>query len=193
MFFDDSIYDKKIEDRKLVLSAGKDNFVSMEVTVKDVEVMSRENLDEKMFKIIWLMGLELDSVENVLWCPELRDLAIVVKNPAIMRKIKPRFKELAPILDDMRIRNLCSTAESDQKNFDFEERVFCPHDNLDEDLACGSSVIAIAKYWKDRMKKSCFDVLFPFHMDYEDKKIGGVERITLKKDGNRVSVGGFCE
>ncbi|MDR2760587.1 MAG: PhzF family phenazine biosynthesis protein [Rickettsiales bacterium] len=194
MFFDADIYEKKIEDRRLALTAGKNNFTSMETTTKNIEIIGRANFNEKIFKIIGLMGLELGDVEDALWCSELRDLAVVVKDAAKMRKMKPKFTELAPILDDMRIRNLCSTAKSDQKNFDFEERVFCPHDNLDEDLACGSSVIAIAKYWEKRLGKRRFNVLFPFHLDYEkDRRVGGVERIVIKKDGRAVSVGGFCK
>ena len=75
------------------------------------------------------------------------------------------------------------------KDVDFETRVFCPHDNLNEDIACGSSNLTISRYWHDITKKSEFTILFPYHI--YDGKVGGVQFIRI--DNNNIFIGGYCK
>jgi predicted PhzF superfamily epimerase YddE/YHI9 len=163
----------------------------METKTRSIKVIEKGNFSEDTINLLNLMGLASNGVKEAIWCDELCDLTFVVEDNLQMRDMRPRFREIAPILDRLKIRNLCSTSKSNCDDFDFETRVFCPHDNLDEDTACGSSNLSIAKYWEKWLGKSEFKVLFPYHISYENRAAGGVQFVKLEQD--RVFVGGFCE
>jgi predicted PhzF superfamily epimerase YddE/YHI9 len=188
LFYDISHYKEKVKNNKLELTIEDNGISFMKTEIRDFEILKKEYFNKNYLDILDLMGVTLDEVKESLWCNELCDLIFVMEDSSKMRKMELKFKEIAPILDNMMVRNLCSTAKSDHIDFDFETRVFCPHDNLNEDIACGSSNMSIAKYWADILDKSKFNVLFPYHKEYEDKKIGGVQIVKLEHDA--VFVGG---
>ncbi|MDR2778089.1 MAG: PhzF family phenazine biosynthesis protein [Rickettsiales bacterium] len=147
--------------------------------------------NEDMEAIVKSFQIDTSLVVEILRTVELNDLIFVLNNSITLRKMKPNFKEMAIILEKLDIRNLCATALGDQDKFDFETRIFIPHDNLNEDLACGSSSLAIASYWNKKIDKDNFTVLFPYHMEHPDGKIGGVQFIKILDD--RTMVGGYCD
>ena len=51
--------------------------------------------------------------------------------------------------------------------------------------------LTISKYWKNEMNRSNFKILFPYHMNYDDKTIGGVQFTSI--DDDFIKIGGFCE
>jgi predicted PhzF superfamily epimerase YddE/YHI9 len=188
LFYDTSHYKTKVVDNQIKLRVDNEGLSLMETKIRNINVIPKESFTKDTLSVMGLMGLKLDDVEEAVWCVELRDLIFVVKSSLKMRGMEIQFRKMAPILDKMEIRNLCSTVKSDYKDFDFETRVFCPHDNLDEDTACGSSNMSIAKYWEKQLNKSNFKVLFPYHIGYGDRKVGGVQVVRLEHD--RVFVGG---
>jgi predicted PhzF superfamily epimerase YddE/YHI9 len=152
----------------------------IEATVaEDGRVMTKMNMfsydlsvnpDENIKEIGRLMGLKGDDVAEIVAGREYYDIFFVLKNSAILR-------------------NLCVSSRSDDANFDFETRVFCPHDNLDEDVACGSSNLTISRYWSDKTGKNNFKILFPYRMA-EDGAAGGVQFIEIENE--KIFIGGYC-
>lgn len=190
IYFDKSHYKKDVDNR-LNMTVQDDGLVLMEAKMCNIEIIKKEDFTEEMKQLMEFMSLKMKDLDEAFMGVELRDLTFVVKDPKKMRTMDIEFRKIAPVLDKMEIRNLCTTAISADENFDFETRVFCPHDNLDEDTACGSSNLSVAKYWGEKLGKKDFRVLFPYHVGYDDKKAGGVQAIRLEND--RVLVGGFCE
>ena len=153
--------------------------------------------------------IEYNNLKDLIVSCEYYDLTFVINDSTLLRICKPDFKKMANILKNTIIRNVCLTTESKENNFDIETRVFCPHDDLDEDKVCGSSNLSITKYWNDINKKEQFNILFPYRIMYnknegidlsadnfkakEDyNKIGGVQVTSIDNNGI-ISIGGYCE
>lgn len=187
--FDTKPFKEKIEDNKIVSFKDGEGKIFIEQKIHNYNnIYSR---DEEIKYIIDSLGLNSSNIVNIFKAVELNDLVFVVDNNRLMRKIKPDFKKMALILEKLGIRNMCLTARSDLPNFDFETRVFAPHDNLDEDIACGSSNLTISKYWSLEMNKDSFKILFPYHMEYDDALIGGVQFTRVEND--TIKIGGYSD
>ncbi|MDR0571381.1 MAG: PhzF family phenazine biosynthesis protein [Rickettsiales bacterium] len=188
LYFDISHYKEKIDNQLMVYF--ENNLSFFETKAHDITTIKKTDFSDKQLKLVELMGLKLNDVKEAIWANGLRDLTFVIKSSTKMRTMEMNFRKIATILDQMDIRNLCSTTKSRQDDFDFETRIFCPHDNLDEDKACGSSSIPLTRYWSKEMGKNSFNVLYPYHLGYDDKKGGGTQVIKII-DG-AVLVGGRC-
>ncbi|MDR2777452.1 MAG: PhzF family phenazine biosynthesis protein [Rickettsiales bacterium] len=188
-YFDTAPFKVKPDSNLIVARVENGGKVFLEQKVYDYDRVNREG--EGIEFIAECLHLGNSSIEEVIRANELNDLIFIVKDNILMRNLRPDFGALVDILDRLEVRNLCTTARSSEKYFDFETRVFVPHDNLDEDLACGSSALPIANYWREKMNKNSFNVLFPYHMEYEDGIVGGVQFASIV--GNTTRVGGLCE
>ncbi|MDR2077460.1 MAG: PhzF family phenazine biosynthesis protein [Rickettsiales bacterium] len=188
-YFDTAPFKVKISDNLIVADIENDGIVFLERKTHDFLPMIE--WDESIESIVESFLIDRSSIVEILRAPELNDLIFVLDDNMVLRKMKPDFAKMAIILERLDMRNLCVTALGSQEQFDFETRIFVPHDNLNEDLACGSSSLAIAKYWSEKTGKNSFNVLFPYHMEYDDQTIGGVQFIKIQD--NKTMVGGYCD
>jgi PhzF family phenazine biosynthesis protein len=188
-YFDTTPFKVTIDNNLITASIENDSSVFLEHHTHSFSALVDWNKD--METIVNSFRIDGSLVVEILKTIELNDLIFVLANNKVLRKIKPDFGQMAVVLEKLGIRNLCITALSDQEHFDFEIRVFVPHDNLNEDLACGSSSLAISKYWSEKMKRNNFTALFPYHMEYDDKIIGGVQFIKILD--NNTMIGGYCD
>ncbi|MDR1425850.1 MAG: PhzF family phenazine biosynthesis protein [Rickettsiales bacterium] len=189
--FDTAPFAAEIENNVIRAEVEENGRVFLEQSVQNFSPLEADNNPDINF-IAKCLQLENSSLEKVFRADELNDLVFVVKDSMLMRNIRPDFRALVDILNRLGIRNLCTTARGRDERFDIETRVFVPHDNLDEDLACGSSILAIGGYWKEKINKNSATVLFPYHMEYEENRaVGGIQ--FLEFTGSSIRVGGHCK
>lgn len=189
-YFDKTPFEDKIEDNHILASVDSDGKIFLEQKMYNyMQIFDRTNSDIK--DIIKSINLQNRDIIDIFKAIELNDIVFVLSGCDTLRNLRPNFRDMAVVLERMGIRNFCVTAISDLQSFNFESRVFIPHDKLDEDITCGSSNISISKYWKNEMNINNFKILFPYHMNYDEKIIGGVQFINIKKDFIRI--GGYCK
>lgn len=187
-YFDKTPFNGKIKDNHIIATIDGDGRVFIEQKIHNyTQIFDR---DQDIIAIMNSVNLKNKDVVDIFKAIELDDIVFVLSNNLILRNIKPDFEAMAKVLDKMKVRNFCVTATSDLQDFNFESRVFVPHDGLDEDIACGSSNLTISKYWKNEMNRNNFKILFPYHMNYDDKIIGGVQFTSINDDF--IKIGGFC-
>lgn len=184
-YYDTSKFKQKIDNNLIKVSV--DDKAMIEMNMFHYKLIT--SYDKNINLLMEYLGITKEDIKDIVCGEEYYDLTFILKDAELLRKLKPNFEELAIILNEehMNIRNLCVSAES--KDVDFETRVFCPHDNLNEDIACGSSNLTISRYWHDITKKSEFTILFPYHI--YDGKVGGVQFIRI--DNNNIFIGGYCK
>lgn len=189
-YFDKTPFKGKIEDNHILANIDGDGRVFIEQKIHNyMQIFDRNDNDIK--DIMRSINLQDRDIVDMFRAVELNDIIFVLSNCDVLRNLKPKFSDMAVVLERMGIRNFCATAVSDLQGFNFESRVFVPHDNLDEDIACGSSNLTISKYWKNEMNVSNFKILFPYHMNYDEKAAGGVQFVNIKEDFIRI--GGYCK
>ena len=182
---------RKIENNLINISVDESGKSMIQMNMFNYSIIKKQDYTEDISKCQELLGLVDNDIECLICGKEYYDLTFILKDGLKLRQIKPNFKELAIILaeDKMNVRNLCVSAKSVEDNFDFETRVFCPHDDLNEDVACGSSNLTISRFWYDFTKKNEFKILFPYNFDI-DGNVGGIQFINI--DNNKIFIGGYC-
>lgn len=182
---------RKIENNLINISVDESGKSMIQMNMFNYSIIKKQDYTEDILKCQELLGLVDNDIECLICGKEYYDLTFILKDGLKLRQIKPNFKELAIILaeDKMNVRNLCVSAKSVEDNFDFETRVFCPHDDLNEDVACGSSNLTISRFWYDFTKKNEFKILFPYNFDI-DGNVGGIQFINI--DNNKIFIGGYC-
>ena len=183
---------RKIKNNLIDISVDNIGRAMIQMNMFNYSIIEKQNYTDDMLKCQELLGLVDEDVEYLICGKEYYDLTFILKDGLKLRQIKPDFKELAVILAEnkMNVRNLCVSAKSIEDNFDFETRVFCPHDDLNEDVACGSSNLTISRFWHDFTKKNEFKILFPYNFDI-DGNVGGIQFINI--DNNKIFIGGYCK
>ena len=184
-YYDTSKFKQKIDNNLIKVTI--DDKVMIEMNMFHYELINNYNEDINL--LMKYLGITKNDIKDIVRGKEYYDLTFILKDVELLRKLKPDFEKLAIILneDHMNMRNLCVSAES--KDVDFETRVFCPHDNLNEDIVCGSSNLTISRYWHDITGKNEFTILFPYHI-YEGE-VGGVQ--FIKVNDNNIFIGGYCK
>lgn len=191
-YFDLGVYDirgGKKPDNNLIKTSVKDDKVMIVMNSYHYEKIT--NIDKDIVDLKNLLNLSDNDIKDIIKGIEFFDLTFVLNDANVLRNCRPNFEAISPILSKLNIRNLCLTAKSKLDEFDFESRVFCPHDDLDEDKVCGSSNLTITKYWNDVNNKDQFKILFPYRMTYTEKLVGGVQFTSINND--IISIGGYCE
>ena len=188
-YFDTTLFGERIRDNHISACFDGDGRIFIKQKIHNYTQIF--NRDENIEAIMNSINLKDKDINDIFKATELDDIVFVINDNYLLRDLKPNFKDMAKILEKMKVRNFCVTAISDLDDFNFESRVFVPHDRLDEDIACGSSNLTISKYWKNEMNRSNFKILFPYHMNYNDKLIGGVQFTSI--DDDFIKIGGFCE
>lgn len=192
LYYDTSKFKNKIVDNLINVQIDEDDKVMIEMNMFNYSIIDKYDCDNDIKQCRNLLGLNNEDVECVICGKEYYDLTFILKDCQKLRDLKPNFKELSIVLaeDKMDVRNLCVSSKSIEDKFDFETRVFCPHDNLNEDIACGSSNLTISRYWSDATAKKNFKILFPFNFSI-DRNVGGIQFIKI--DNNKIYIGGYCK
>lgn len=82
----------------------------------------------------------------------LEMLVIEVESLEVLLNIKPDFFKALQVSDA--IKELVITAKSQDSNYDFYSRCFCPWIGINEDPVTGASHSVLAKYWGDILGKT---------------------------------------
>ena len=184
-YYDTAKFKEKIDNNLIKVHVDDKAMIEMDMFHYSLV----ENYSEDINLVMEYLGIEKQDVKDLICGKEYYDLTFILNDVDLLRNLKPDFGKLAIILgnDHMNLRNLCVSAKS--KEFDFETRVFCPHDDLNEDMACGSSNLTISRYWSDTTGKTKFKILFPYHMN--EGVVGGIQ--FIKVDKNKIFIGGYCK
>lgn len=83
---------------------------------------------------------------------DLDMLIIEVLDKAALVNIKPDFVKAIQTSDN--IKELVVTSKSDDKDYDFYSRCFCPWIGINEDPVTGASHSVLAKYWSKILGKT---------------------------------------
>jgi predicted PhzF superfamily epimerase YddE/YHI9 len=121
------------------------------------------------------LGLEDGQVTEVLAGRE--DLAVVVAEAGIVRRLAPEFGRLAGV----DCRGVLVTAAGDTDGVDCVSRFFAPRAGIDEDPVTGSAHCTLAPYWAARTGRTELTGV-------QASRRGGTVRMRLA--GDRVVVGG---
>jgi PhzF family phenazine biosynthesis protein len=107
------------------------------------------------------------------------DYLVQVESERVVRDIRPDFA----LLKTLPIRGIIVTSVASSPGFDFVSRFFAPRAGIDEDPATGSAHCCLGPHWRARLGKDEF-------MAYQASDRGGVLRVRVDADTNRVRLGG---
>ena len=107
------------------------------------------------------------------------DYLVEVESEQIVRDLKPDFA----LLKTLPIRGIMVTSQASSPEYDFVSRFFAPGAGIDEDPVTGSAHCCLGPHWRDRLGKDSF-------LAYQASARGGVIRVTVDVDANRVRLGG---
>lgn len=105
------------------------------------------------------------------------DYLVEVQSEAILRSIKPDFKQLASVS----CRGVIVTAPSADPQFDFASRFFAPAVGIDEDPVTGSAHCCLADFWGKRLRRAKM-------VGHQVSARGGSVHVEVR--GDRVLLGG---
>lgn len=112
-----------------------------------------------------------------IYAKKSRDLMLVYENEQVLRNISPDFISLNEYKEYIIV-----TAKSDNSEYDFISRFFCPDDAVPEDPVTGSSHCTLAPYWSGKLGKTKLK-------SYQASKRGG-EMFLKLTDNNRLHITG---
>jgi len=99
-----------------------------------------------------LKALGLSDCLASRFAPELEMLLVEVTDRKTVENLRPDYKLL--VQSDSKIKEITITCASDDGDYDFYSRCFCPWIGIDEDPVTGAAHSVLAKYWKDKSNKS---------------------------------------
>jgi PhzF family phenazine biosynthesis protein len=102
---------------------------------------------------------------------------VEVESAGDVRNLDPKLKALAKIAGDIHI----VTGRSDDSQYDFVSRVFCPRIGIDEDPVTGAAHCCLGPYWREKTGKDDFAA-------YQASKRGG--SMVVRVRGDRVKLEG---
>jgi PhzF family phenazine biosynthesis protein len=112
-------------------------------------------------------------------CVELETLFIELENATTLKAINPDYALL--IKSNTEIKEVVITSVSDESQYDFMLRSFCPWIGIDEDPVTGSVHSVLAAFWKVRLGKEMLTA-------YQASSRGG--EVFVKSFEERVELGG---
>lgn len=158
---EDKIIDITIASEMVVMSYPK--YTALEYMVSDELIES----------------LKLNDYHVIGVSKELETLFIELKEPKRLRSVRPDYKKLIASADD--IIEVVITSRSDDKQYDYLLRSFCPWIGIDEDPVTGSVHSVLADFWAEKLKKQELKV-------YQASERGG--ELFIKNYDNKVEIGG---
>jgi PhzF family phenazine biosynthesis protein len=126
-----------------------------------------------------LKSLEIKHYQPIGFCKELDTLFIELEDPKLLRELQPDYKLLTASTDQ--VIEVVITSVSDNTDFDFLLRSFCPWIGIDEDPVTGSIHSVLAGFWKNRLGKYELKA-------YQASQRGG--EVIVKASDDKVELGG---
>jgi PhzF family phenazine biosynthesis protein len=99
-----------------------------------------------------LKSLSIEKITSAGFNAELQTLFIELDDAAVLRSVQPDFKALTASSSE--IIEVVITSRSDDPQYDYLLRSFCPWIGINEDPVTGSVHSVLAGYWKQRLRKS---------------------------------------
>jgi PhzF family phenazine biosynthesis protein len=115
-------------------------------------------------------GLGITKYVSTGYAKELDMAVIEVADADIVRNLNPNFNTL--LNDRSRIKELVITAVSDNPEYDFISRCFCPWAGVNEDPVTGAAHSVLSGYWKNKLNKNSLSA-------YQASKRGGSMQINI--------------
>jgi len=107
------------------------------------------------------------------------DLLVELDSEETLRQLRPNFE----LMKKIPVRGVIVTSASDTPDYDFVSRFFAPSLGVDEDPVTGSAHCCLGPYWAEKLGKNEL-------VGYQASERGGVVRVRVGEDGNRVVLGG---
>lgn len=107
------------------------------------------------------------------------DLLVELDSEETLRHLRPNFG----LLKKIPVRGVMVTSASDSSDYDFVSRFFAPILGVDEDPVTGSAHCCLGPYWAGKLGKKEL-------VGYQASERGGVVRVQMGEDGDRVVLGG---
>lgn len=99
-----------------------------------------------------LQSLGIDHFLAAAFSPELETLFIEIESAAQLKNIQPDYARM--VQSSNTIAEVVVTTASDDPNFDYLLRSFCPWIGIDEDPVTGSVHSVLGVYWQHRLQKN---------------------------------------
>jgi PhzF family phenazine biosynthesis protein len=112
----------------------------------------RYELEEWKLNPEVLASLGLKNHVRIGFCKALESLFIEIAEPEILRTLQPDFYKL--VVADSSLKEVVVMSGSDDPEFDFSLRSFCPWIGIDEDPVTGSVHSVLAHYWQQKLQKN---------------------------------------
>ncbi|MEP0134327.1 MAG: PhzF family phenazine biosynthesis protein [Eudoraea sp.] len=93
----------------------------------------------------------LENIISTRFSKDLDMLIIEVKDKQTLLNIKPNYQKVVESSET--IKEVVITSKSQDKDYDFYSRCFCPWIGINEDPVTGASHSVLAKYWSDILNK----------------------------------------
>ena len=103
-----------------------------------------------------LNALGISEIVHTRYCPHLKIILIEMKSAHVLANLKPDF--VALIKSYSGIHGVLVTAVSDNENYDFHYRYFCPWVGTNEDPVTGGVQTFLTKYWATKLNKTKLNV-----------------------------------
>ena len=125
-----------------------------------------------------LASLQLDDYKTAAYSVDLETLFIEIDS-ATLKVVEPNYQQLIRSSDI--IKEVVLTSVSDNNNYDYFLRSFCPWIGINEDPVTGSVHSALGNFWKLRLGKQSMNV-------YQASLRGG--EILVRVSDEHVEIGG---
>jgi PhzF family phenazine biosynthesis protein len=137
-----------------------------------------------------LQSLGISEYRAVAFSAELETLFIELQRGDTVRKIQPDYRRLEK--SSQSIKEVVITAASDDPQYDYLLRSFCPWIGIDEDPVTGSVHSVLGSYWQQQLNKGSLKAYQASQRGgellvnaYDDKiDIGGKSVIVMKGEMN---------
>ena len=126
-----------------------------------------------------LAALDLDRYETAMYSKDLETLFVEIGSAKELKGIKPDYKKLLTSSDA--IQEVVITSVSDDSNYDYYLRSFCPWIGIDEDPVTGSVQTILGNFWKRKLGKESLKA-------FQASARGG--ELIINAFDDRVEIGG---
>lgn len=117
-----------------------------------------------------LDALGLEEVMSTRFSKDLEMLVIEVKDKQTLLNVDPNFQKAIESSDS--IKEVVITTKSEDSDYDFYSRCFCPWIGINEDPVTGAAHTVLAKYWGDILNKKTMSA-------FQLSKRGGYLNLTI--------------
>lgn len=152
-----------VTDKKLHLSAEKYN--SEIKMIFPLYNYYQKNISDSL-RSAFGISTSIDTVFN----EDLSLFIIEVSSKEELLAIAPHFSEACLVPD--KIKELVITCKSDDNEYDFYSRCFCPWIGINEDPATGAVHSVLANYWGNRLNKNTLNA-------FQCSDRGGYLKLTI--------------